>query len=162
MGLLAAPLAAETQPAKVYRIGALANALPSAPESVRYWEAFAEGLRERGYIVGENVVIERRSTEEQIERFPSLAAELVARKVDLIVAVGTQAVYAAKQATSAIPIVMVYVLSPVEAGLVESLAGNGSYKECTQGPGRGLVPFGTRWCPEGPEAVHTRTGPAWR
>jgi len=123
LGLLFAPLSAGAQPpVKIYRIGVLANALPTAPQAVRLWEAFAEGMRERGYIEGRNFVIERRATEGRLERSPSLAAELVGLKVDLILAVGTAAARAAQQATSAIPIVMVYVLDPVVGGVVESVA----------------------------------------
>ena len=122
-GLLAVPLAAEAQPAaKVYRIGSLANAAPTAPQAIPLWKAFAEGLRERGYVEGQNVVMEYRWTEGRLERSPSLATELVGLKVDLIVAVGTAGARAAKQATGAIPIVMVYVVDPVVAGLVDSLA----------------------------------------
>ncbi len=123
LGFLAPPLAAVAQqPGKVYRIGVLVNVSPTTPEIVRLWEAFAEGMRERGYIEGQNFVIERRSTEGRVERSPSHAAELVSLKVDLIVAVGTPTALAAKQATSAIPIVMMYVVDPVEAGIVDSLA----------------------------------------
>ena len=123
LSLLVAPLAVDAQrPTKVYRIGILGTVPPTAPQAVRLWEAFAEGLRERGYMEGENLVIERRWAEGRIERFPSLAAELVSLRVDLILAVGTSGALAAKQATSAIPIVMVFVLTPVESGLVTSLA----------------------------------------
>ncbi len=123
LGLLAASLAADAQqPTKVYRIGVLTNAPPTDPGVGRLWGAFAEEFRERGYIEGQNFVIERRWTEGRVERSPSLAAELVGRKVDLIVAVGNVNVLAAKQATSTIPIVMVYVSNPVEGGLVASLA----------------------------------------
>ena len=122
-GLLAAPLAAEAQaPTKVYRIGGLGNSPPTSPQAGPLWEALAEGLRERGYTEGENLVIERRWAEGRVERFPSLAAELVSLKVDLIVVASTQGALAAKQATRLIPIVMLYVLSPVESGLVASLA----------------------------------------
>lgn len=123
LGPFMAPLPADAQPpVKVYRIGVLANALPTAPQAVRLWEAFAEAMRERGYIEGQNFVIERRSTEGRLEQSPALAAELVGLKVDLLVAVGTAGARAAQQATSAIPIVVVYVLDPVEGGLVASLA----------------------------------------
>ena len=81
-----------------------------------------EGLRERGYIEGQNLVIECRYTEGRDERAPALAAELVSGKVDLLVAVGTNQVRPAKQATSTIPIVMVRVIEPVGRGLVASLA----------------------------------------
>jgi putative ABC transport system substrate-binding protein len=122
-GLLAAPLAAEAQrAAKVYRIGVLGSAAPTAPQAIRLWEAFGAELRERGYVEGQNFVMEYRWTEGRLERSPPLATELVALKVDLIVAVGTAGVRAAQQATSAIPIVMVYVVDPVVSGLVRSLA----------------------------------------
>lgn len=123
LGILWAPLAADAQqPAKVYRIGALGGVPPTSPEIQRNWGAFREGLRERGYIEGQHFVIEYRWTGGQIERAPSLAGELVSLKVDLIVAAGNARSRAAKEATSAIPIVMVYVLDPVEDGLVVSLA----------------------------------------
>ena len=123
LGILATPLAADAQqPAKVYRIGVLTNAPPTDPGVGRLWGAFAEEFGKRGYIEGQHFVIERRWTEGRIERSPSLAAELVGLKVDLIVAVGNVNVVAAKQATSTIPIVMVYVSNPVEGGLVDSLA----------------------------------------
>ncbi len=123
LGVLAAPLPAEAQqPAKLYRIGWLGGVAPTTPEFKRLSGAFGEGLRERGYIEDQNLVIEHRWTGGQIERSPSLAVELVSLKVDLIVAVGTPTALAAKQATSAIPIVMVYVVDPVEAGIVDSLA----------------------------------------
>ncbi len=123
LGPFMAPLPAEAQPpAKVYRIGYLANASPTTPEIVRLWEAFTEGLREHGYIEGQNLVIERRWTEGRLDRSPSLVVELVSLKVDLILAVGAPNALAAKRATSAIPIVMVYVIGAVEGGLVDSLA----------------------------------------
>jgi len=122
-GLLAAPLAAEAQQAagKVYRIGLL------SPSSQGLGvEAFREGLRTLGYIEGQNILIEYRSAEGQFERLPDLAAELVRLRVDVIVAVVTQASLAAKNATTTIPIVMLNVGDPVGAGLVTSLAHPGS------------------------------------
>jgi putative ABC transport system substrate-binding protein len=123
--LLSAPLPCDgQQPAKVYRIGFLGPGppTPASPTRTRSWEAFVEGLRERGYIEGQNLVIERRYTGGQDERAPSLAAELVSLKPDLIVASDTAQVRAVKQATSEIPIVMVGVIEPVRRGLVASLA----------------------------------------
>ena len=120
-GLLAAPFAAEAQQAgKVYRIGYL-----SAPtrESVEHvLQAFLRALRELGWVEGQNLIIEYRWAEGKIERLPALAAELVQRKVDLIVAPATSAVLAAKNATSSIPIVMIFPINPVELKLVASLA----------------------------------------
>jgi putative ABC transport system substrate-binding protein len=120
-GLLAAPLAAEAQQAgKVYRIGYL-----SAPtrESVEHvLQAFLRALRDLGWVEGQNLVIEYRWAEGQTERLPSLAAELVQRKVDVIVAPAAAAAVAAKNATSSIPIVMIFPIDPVETKLVASLA----------------------------------------
>jgi ABC-type uncharacterized transport system substrate-binding protein len=110
------------QPGKVYRVGVLTNVPPRAPEAAPLWGAFQQGLREHGWIEGQNIIIEFRWTEGEVGRLPSLAAELVGLKVDLLVTVSTLGARAAKQATSAIPIVMVYVADPVEEGLVASLA----------------------------------------
>ncbi len=119
LSLLAAPLAAEAQPpGKVYRIGFLSTAPPPA----HAWEALLDGLRERGYIEGQNLVFERRFSEGKAERFPEIAAELVQLRVDCIIAPTTPAALAAKHATQTIPIVMTTALDPVGAGLVASLA----------------------------------------
>ena len=116
-GLLAASPVALAQPAaKTYRIGVLGNQ-PTAP-----WEAFRQSLRELGYVEGRNAAIESRWSEGATDRLPALAVELVGLRVDVIVASGTQAVRAAKQATSSIPIVMAVSSYPERIGLVESLA----------------------------------------
>ena len=119
--LLAAPLAAEAQQAaKVARIGYLAANLAGNPY---LHEAFRQGLRDLGYVEGRNLVIEYRGAEGKPERFPALAAELVALKVDVIVvAGGTLAALAAKQATRTLPIVFAAAGDPVTDGLVTSLA----------------------------------------
>jgi putative tryptophan/tyrosine transport system substrate-binding protein len=119
---LAAPLAAEAQQAvKTARIGLLE--LDVAAEEPRTREAFFRRLRDLGYVEGRNLVIEYRDAAGKTERFPTLAAELVALKVDVIVtAGGTLAVQAAKQATTGIPIVFASVGDPVAEGLVTSLA----------------------------------------
>ncbi len=115
-GLLAAPLVAEGQEAgKVARIGMMSAS--SSP----LVEAFMQGLRELGYVEGRNVSIEYRWTEGRDERLPGLVADLVRLKVDVIVA-ASQAAVAAKQATTAIPIVMPVITDPVRLGLVGSLA----------------------------------------
>jgi putative ABC transport system substrate-binding protein len=85
-------------------------------------DAFLQGLRDLGYVEGRNVVIEYRFAEGKLERYPALAAELVALKVDVIVAPITPAALAAKQATKTIPIVFVAVGDPITDGLVTSLA----------------------------------------
>src|SRR5437867_12258595 len=121
LALLAAPFAAEAQQAaKVPRIGYVSTNLAANPHTR---EAFLQGLRDLGYVEGRNVVIEYRSAEGKVERFPALAAELVAPKVDVIVtAGGTPAALAAKQATRTLPIVFAGVGDAVTDGLVTSLA----------------------------------------
>ena len=120
--LLAAPLAAWAQQAgKVYRIGYLGISPPSGT-AAPLWDAFLQGLRDHGYVEGQNLVIERRWSEGKAERFPDLAAELVRLNVELIVAPSTPNALAAKQATSTIPIVTVLVGDPVATGLISSLA----------------------------------------
>ena len=101
--LLAAPLAVEGQQAvKVVRLGYLVGADLAA--SPHLHDAFRQGLRDLGYVEGRNLVIEYRSAEGKFERFPALAAELVALKVDVIVAVNPRAALAAKQATRTLPL----------------------------------------------------------
>jgi putative tryptophan/tyrosine transport system substrate-binding protein len=118
-GLLAAPLTpGAQQAAKIPRIGYLA-VQPAANPHLH--EAFRQGLRDLGYVEGRNVVIEYREAEGKPERLPALAAELVALKVDVIVAQPTVAAMAAKQATRTLPIVFP-VADPVTSGLVTSLA----------------------------------------
>jgi len=118
-GLLAAPLAAEAQPAaKVYRIGYVRAETPPAVDI----EAFRQGLREHGYLEGKNVVIEYRWADGNEEKLRSLMAELIRLKVDLIVTSAPAATRAAKEATTTIPIVMVLVADPVAFGFVASLA----------------------------------------
>src|SRR5438552_13456582 len=120
LALGAAPLAAEAQQAaKVARIGYLGGSLAAFPY---LREAFRQGLRDLGYIEGRNFVIEYRSPEGKPERLPALAAELVALKVDVILAAGTPQALAAKQATRTIPIVFAGASDPVGSGLVTSLA----------------------------------------
>ena len=99
--LLAAPLAATAQqpPGKTARIGFLGD-VPSFLS-----EAFRQGLRELGYVEGQNIAIEHRAPDWKYERLPGLAAELVRLKVDVIVAASPPATEAAKQATGTIPIV---------------------------------------------------------
>src|SRR5262249_51097316 len=119
VSLLAVPLAAAAQPSgQVYRIGFLST----APLPAHLWEALLDGLRERGYREGRNLVFERRFSEGKAERFPALAAELVRLRVDCIIVPTTPAALAAKHATQTIPIVMTTAIDPVGGGLVASLA----------------------------------------
>ena len=117
--LVAAPLAEAQQAAKVPRIGYLATSRGPSPH---LYEAFLQGLRDLGYVEGRNVVIEYRDAEGKLDRLPALAAELVALKVDVIVATSTPHALAAKQATRTIPIVFTSVGDPVGSGLVSSHA----------------------------------------
>jgi putative tryptophan/tyrosine transport system substrate-binding protein len=119
---LLTPLVAEAeQVAKVARIGyLLLPPLAEKPSAER--QAFLQGLRELGYNEGHNVSIEYRSAAWNRELLPDLAAELVARKVDVILAAGPQATLAAREATTTIPIVMIAGVDLVESGLVPSLA----------------------------------------
>jgi putative ABC transport system substrate-binding protein len=118
--LLAAPFFAEAQPAgKVYRIGFLGNS--TAALEANLVRPFREGLRELGYVEGQNIVIEYRWAEGKYERFPALIAELLAQRVEVIVTAGTPASLAVKKATTSVPLVMVAVGDPVATGIVVSL-----------------------------------------
>ena len=108
------------QPTKIPLIGHL-NA-PSLSANAARIEAFRQGLRELGYVEGKNIVIEWRSADGKPDRLPALAAELVRRKVDIIVAGGGPTTRAAKAATSTIPIIMTNDSDPVVNGFVASLA----------------------------------------
>jgi putative ABC transport system substrate-binding protein len=108
------------QPAKIHRIGIL---LPNPPSlSPLLLEAFHRGLQENGYIEGRNIDIEYRFSDGKSDKYPDLAAELVQRKVDVIVTSSTRAIKAVKNATSTIPIVMAAAADPVGTGLIASLA----------------------------------------
>jgi ABC-type uncharacterized transport system substrate-binding protein len=118
--LITAPAAEAQQAKKVPRIGLLIPA--SASATAHMVEAFRQGLREHGYVDKQNLTLEPRYAEGKVERLAGLAAELVRSKVDVIVAGSTPGIIAAKNATNAIPIVMVTTGDPVTSGLVASLA----------------------------------------
>lgn len=110
------------QQVKVWRIGILThNPLSSFTGSDAY-RSFTKSMRALGYVEGNNLVTELRSTEENVERMPGLAGELVQLEVDVIVSQGTPATLALQKLTSTIPIVMVGVGDPVSVGLVKTLA----------------------------------------
>jgi len=115
---LCLPTAAQ-QPKTVPRIGYLTTAAP--PSDLPDREAFREGLRNLGYIEGQNIHIEYRNVESRIERLPELAADLVRLKVDVIFVAGTLAAVAVKNATGTIPVVMISS-DPLGSGLIESFA----------------------------------------
>ena len=120
--LALAPLGVEAQAGKVWRIGVLTTGNPrsAAPGN---WEGFLQGLRESGYVEGQNIAFEQRYAEGKPELFPDLAADLVQLKVDVIFARGPWAVTAAKAATRTIPIIGIDLESdPIADGFVKSLA----------------------------------------
>lgn len=119
VGLLGGPDPVQAQPdGKVYRIGLLHRGAGPLPVLEA---AFQHGLRDFGYVPGQNVVVERRYAGGEVSRLPELAAQLVRLRVDLIFAIGDEAIDAAKQATGTIPIIMA-ACDAIEAGLVQSLA----------------------------------------
>jgi ABC-type uncharacterized transport system substrate-binding protein len=121
IGLTLAPLAAGAQQAqKVYRIGYLAYL--GCLEDPFLRDPFRQGLRELGYVEGRNLVIECRSAPGKPDRYPDLVAELVRLNVDVLLTTGTVLTLVAKQGTTTIPIVMIYVTDPVTTGIVRSLA----------------------------------------
>jgi putative ABC transport system substrate-binding protein len=121
--LLAVAVIAEAQPpGKVPRIGYLVTGSLESPETRVLLDAFRQGLSERGYVEGQNIVIEYRAADGKIERLPGRATELARLNIDLIVAGNTPAARAAQQATTRIPIVAPVMGDPVGDGLVASLA----------------------------------------
>jgi ABC-type uncharacterized transport system substrate-binding protein len=118
-GAAAWPVAAHAQP-KIPRVGFMGNS--TAALEANLVGSFRDGLRELGYEEGRNIVIEYRWADGKYERFPTLIAELIAAKVNVIVTAGTPAALAVKKATTTVPLVMVAVGDPVGTGLVPSLA----------------------------------------
>src|SRR5947199_7772609 len=120
-GPVAWPLVARAQQlSKVWRIGVLETI--SVELNATNFEALRKGLRDLGYIEGQNLTIEYRSADGQVERFPQLAEELARAQVDVIVTRGTPAVFAAKNATTTIPVVMAASGEPLATGVIPRLA----------------------------------------
>lgn len=121
-GAFAAPLAAAAPPTgDAPRVGTLSLS-PPTPDVKRVWESFFQGLRDHGYVLGENIIIEQRWAEGKSERLVELTSELVRLPADILVTAGTPATLAARKVTGTIPIVMMFVADPVELGIVASLA----------------------------------------
>ena len=151
LAILAAPLAAEAQPAgKVYRIGWLHTCQPpdfGPPNPRTNLGAFRQSLLELGYVEGRTFIIEGRFADAKVDRLPALAAQLVALQVEVLVAANTGSAQAAKAATATIPIVFIGGNDPVGQGLVASFArpgGNVTGVTASPGPdiaGKGLELF---------------------
>ena len=124
MLLLLTPPAEAQQPKKIPQIGYLIAATPSAV--AHQIQGFREGLRDLGYIEGKNIQVEYRYAEGKLDRLPGFAAELVQDQVEVFVSGNPEAVRAARNATKAIPIVMILIDDPVATGFVDSLAHPGA------------------------------------
>lgn len=116
----AGSLARAQQPRKVARVGYLA-AVSASADAPRL-EAFRQGLRDLGYVEGQNILIDYRHESQDLQRLPSLAAELIRLDIDVLVAVTTNAAQAARKTTTTVPIVFMGVTDPIATGLAESLA----------------------------------------
>jgi putative ABC transport system substrate-binding protein len=122
-GTLAVPFGSfAQQPGKVWRVGFLVQAVRPTNLDASFFNAFVQGMRELGYVDGKNLEIHWRFAENRVEQLPSLVADLLRLKVDVIVSSSSTPTRAAQKATTTIPIVMVSVSDPVALGLVKSLA----------------------------------------
>ncbi|MBI3371979.1 MAG: ABC transporter substrate-binding protein [Betaproteobacteria bacterium] len=120
LGLGAAPLAGAQQTGKTYRVGYLQTS--SRKQQLHLVKAFEDGLVDHGYRIGQNIIIEYRFADGNVERLPGLAAELAQLKVDVFLTGANPPTVAARQSTKSIPIVMAFGNDPVGSGLVASLA----------------------------------------
>jgi putative ABC transport system substrate-binding protein len=115
-------LARAQQPSKVARIGYLLTAPLGSPEGRENLNAFRQGLREHGYVEGQNILIEYRTADGKTERYPGLATELARLNLDLIVVGSTSSALAVQQAAPTVPLVVQVMGDPIRDGLVASLA----------------------------------------
>ncbi|MGO4390392.1 ABC transporter substrate-binding protein [Variovorax sp. M-6] len=118
--LAAGSLARAQQPKKIARVGYLA-AVSASADAPRL-EAFRQGLRDLGYVEGQNILIDYRHESQDLQRLPGLAAELIRLDIDVLVTVTTNAAQAARKTTATVPIVFMGVTDPIATGLAESLA----------------------------------------
>jgi putative ABC transport system substrate-binding protein len=118
LGLVTGSPGEAQAPGKVWRLAMLVT----LPRSAGHYQALEQRLRELGYVEGRNLVIDFRTADGQLDRLPALAAELVARRPDVLVSAATAGALAAKNATRTVPIVMAGVADPVASGIVTSLA----------------------------------------
>src|SRR6195256_2377016 len=146
------PLAAHAQQPKMPTVGALVigNINPE-----QFWREFRQGLRDLGYVEGQNIRFEFRSAEGHLDRLPELAAELVRLKIDIIITWFTPSAVAAKQATHEIPIVMAETGDPIGTGLVASLPRPG-------GNGTGVASVTPEWAGRGVHLTREMLPPARR
>ena len=157
--------AAAQQPKKVARVGYLA-AVSASADAPRL-QAFRQGLRDLGYVEGQNIIVEYRHLDREFERLPELAAELIGLKVDVLVAVTTNAALAAKKTAGTLPIVFMGVTDPIAAGLAQSLARRvakdaagvlvGKRLELLKETIPGLARVAVLWDPQAPGSI-----PQWK
>ena len=110
------------QAPKTVRVGILSGASLSTPANAYFREAFVESMRQKGWVEGQNLIVEARATEGKTERYAEFAGELVASNVDVLIGSNSQAIQALKAKTATVPIVMLDASNPVEAGFVISLS----------------------------------------
>src|SRR6188768_1331338 len=122
IAFLGAMLPLSAQVPKTVRVGILSGASLSTPANAYFREAFVESMRQKGWVEGQNLIVEARATEGKTERYAEFAGELVASNVDVVIASSSQAVQALKAKTATVPIVMLDASNPVEAGFVISLS----------------------------------------
>ena len=139
-GVLAPFASLAQQQGKVWRVGFLVQRHMEFVDADYNYGPFMQGMRELGYVVGKNLVIEWRSAEGKAERLPELAAELVRLKLDVLATAGTPAALAAQKATATLPIVMISVGDPVGNGLVKSLARPGGNSTALSNMNTDLAP----------------------
>jgi putative tryptophan/tyrosine transport system substrate-binding protein len=145
-GVVAWPLVARAQSGRIWRIGFMAHRYE------KFYDPLFQGLRELGYVEGQNLVVERRYADGHIERFAGFAEEMVRLKVDVIIVVTTPAAFAARNVTTTIPIVHPAAIDPVGTGLIASLAHPGGnitgLAFSMPKPAQNVCSYCRKWCPD--------------